>query len=216
MPRLVLALALACSALAAPAVADACVNSVTAGKYRQVQRAERALLDGNFKKATRLGRRELVELDDRDDEERMLARRLRRVLALAAVRSGGAVKIDAEVGGSTSALRSAAIAWAVEVLRAQLTAALAGPIDCALDPARCQQGSAPAATAELAEALALAPATRDQALTMLTELAVADLLPSPEAWATLARLRGERGDKAGRSAAAARCRQMAARAAQCG
>jgi hypothetical protein len=40
-------------------------------------------------------------------------------------------------------------------------------------------------------------------------------MPSPEAWAVLAGLRGQRGNVAGQETATARCRQIAARSAQC-
>jgi hypothetical protein len=51
---------------------------------------------------------------------------------------------------------------------------------------------------------------------LLTRLADKDLLTTPEAYAALAKLKGEAGDQDGRLAALQRCRAMAKDAKLCG
>lgn len=71
--------------------------------------------------------------------------------------------------------------------------------------------------ARVAEALSYKPGGDDEALTLLADLAERDLMPDAEAWATLALLRGRRGDEAGRAAAMERCARISPEtSARCG
>ena len=62
MPRL--ALALACSTLTVPAVADACGNSVLSSPYRRVHKAEAALDAANYRRAASLARDDIARQED--------------------------------------------------------------------------------------------------------------------------------------------------------
>ncbi|MCY1070040.1 hypothetical protein OV090_35180 [Nannocystis sp. RBIL2] len=215
MPRLVLVLALACSTLTVPAVADACGNSVMASLYRRVHKAEAALDAGKYQRAARLARAELARQEGARHGDKALERRARRVLALAVVRSGGDVRVE-ERGRGDLLDEQPAISWAITALRQVRDDAIAAHPDCALEPARCSADLVPSSAGELAEALARSPDLRGEALATLGRLAEADLMPGPDAWAALARLRGEQGDAAGREAAILRCRQMAGHGPRCG
>ncbi|WAS97103.1 hypothetical protein [Nannocystis punicea] len=216
MHRLVLALALACSTLSVPAVADACGNSVLAGLYRRIQRAEAALDAGKYQQAARLARAELAKQEDARAGDQQLEHRARRVLALAVVRGRGPIRVHEGIGDVHQDQQTAAISWAITALRQVRAFAVSQHVDCALDPALCSDDLVPRANAELAEAYARSPDLRGEALAILTRIAEADLMPGPDAWAALARLRGEQGDAAGRALAVQRCRQMAAQVARCG
>lgn len=130
-----------------------------------------------------------------------LVQRAQRVLALAVARSDGALAVDREVPsyaqgtwiGRTDAERTANLEWAAATLRE-------------IDKAK---KSEPASRTELAEALARIDASRDEARTILEDLAKRDLITSPEGYAALASLRERAGDDAGKRAALERCRSMA-------
>ncbi|MEZ4474486.1 MAG: hypothetical protein R3F60_27595 [bacterium] len=72
----------------------------------------------------------------------------------------------------------------------------------------------PAITGLYAEALA-ATGKGAEARPLLEKLAEADLMPGPDAWRTLAGLRAEAGDAAGRDAALEKCKAVAPKAARC-
>jgi hypothetical protein len=115
-----------------------------------------------------------------------------RILALALVRGEGTLAGMASFSGTTERQRSAQLGWAVSTLRAVSES----------------RGDDPVAQADLAEALASRPATEDQAVALLDDLAARDLLGSAHAYATLARLRSKSGDTGKVRAALDRCELM--------
>jgi len=115
-----------------------------------------------------------------------------RVLALALVRGDGRLAGTAGFAGATGKERAARLEWAVSTLRA----------------VRESRGDDPVAQADLAEALASRPATEDEALALLDDLAARDLVGSAHAYATLARLRAKSGDAGKVRAALSRCELM--------
>lgn len=204
MPRLALALALALSAAAAPRLADACGNSirrVVDSDVRAVQSAELMLAQGNYAQAISVLR---LEFGDRglvfDKTRRPVGARAQRILAVAVARTRGATPIGMDLGGPSEAKRQAAVAWAVLTLRIQHTGAA---------------GSDPVRTTELAEALALQPSGRAEALGLLQDLATRDLVPSAEGWALLGELTRERGDMDASRKAVERCKQIATDGVKC-
>ena len=125
-----------------------------------------------------------------------------RVLAVATVRSDGALaKIDKElpyemVGswtGKKDGERGVNLEWSVQALRSM----------------NAHKQNDPALQTELGEALSRVPHYQDEAATLLGELAAKDLIASPEGYAALARLRSKAGDKTGSQAALQRCTAMA-------
>lgn len=206
MSRLVLALSLALAGIVVglPNHADACGNTVRRVVDRTqeyVQRAELLLAKGQYKKAVStirdaFGDKAVAAHDG--GPNLLLHRRAQRILALAVVRSGGAVTIGMNLGGASNSRKDAALAWAVLALRLQLG-----------------EQPAPGQTAELAEALAKQASGRDEAYTLLKGLGDGDLMPGAEGWALLAELSKERGDLEGSQRAVERCKQIGAANVQC-
>jgi hypothetical protein len=110
-----------------------------------------------------------------------LSDRALRTLALASVRAEG-----------TSEPSYASLTWSVQVLRAL----------------NAQHDNNPSYQSDLGEALAKHPRGREEALMILNHLADKDLLTSAEAYAALARMKAEGGDKEGRDALVKRCEAM--------
>lgn len=118
-----------------------------------------------------------------------------RVTALAVARSEGAVGPG---GAKTSdpKARERNLVWSATALKA-------------LDAkAEAERGGDPAIKANLGEALARREGTRDEAFRVLKDLSDRDLMGSPQAYATLARLAKERGDGALEQSARGRCETM--------
>ncbi|WP_437811053.1 hypothetical protein [Sorangium sp. So ce1078] len=172
-----------------------------------VARAEEALRDGRFAAAAGSVIRMFPEIRRISHDKDPLLNRAFRVLAVATARADGALMIRAEVprelleawGGASAEEREANVAWSIRALR-RLNE---------------QRKDDPALQTDLGEALARAPEHRGEALRLLGGLAEKDLLASPEAYATLARLRALSGDAAGHDAAASRCEAMARNTALC-
>jgi hypothetical protein len=204
MNRLALASALACAVLGAPAIADACGNSVQRVVDRtneEVRKAELLLAKSDHAKAVRtirdeFGDRAIAQHDGRGG--RSLHERAQRVMALAIVRTRGELSIGKGLGGKTDAQRRAAIAWAVLTLRLRLG-----------------NDTDPVTTVDLAHALALQATGRDEAHRLLKQVAADDLMPSAESWALLAELSKERGDVDGSKRAVERCKQVASDRTRC-
>lgn len=193
----VLALCALVTLAAAPRPADACHNTIVRHvdpAVKSIRRAEALLVKGEHRAAAREVLATFPEAlrTDRHERKQALLQRGQRILALAAVRSGGAVRLGADLPGKTASQRSAALAWAALLLRLQH--ARTGDI---------------ATRAELAEALAAAPAGRSEALEILTDLGDGDLLPTARAWALLAALERARGDDTAAARADRRCREIA-------
>lgn len=220
MHRLSLAIALAIAAIAAPNVADACGNSirrVVDTANMAVRNAEHLLAQGDHKTAISAVRNEFgdraLAVDSTGD---LLHQRAQRVLAIAAVRSKGALPLGMNLGGPRDAQRQAAVAWAVLTLRLQRSAIDTRDVACILDPAKCTTGELdPTRTAELAEALALQATGRAEAYGLLKDLGDRDLIPHAEGWALLAELGRERGDVDTSKKAVERCKQIASDRIQC-
>lgn len=121
-----------------------------------------------------------------------LETRALRILSLAVVRGDGALAGVQGFSGGTAQARADNVAWAVRTLRG----------------IEAQRPGDPAAVADLGEALARSHGDEDAAFTLLTDLATRDLVGSAHAYATLARLRGARGDAAGTREALALCERM--------
>lgn len=204
MNRLAIATALACAVLGAPAVADACGNSVQRVVDRtneEVRKAELLLAKGDHGKAIRTirdeyGDRAIALHDGRGGN--WLHHRAQRVMALAVVRSKGEISIADGFGGKTDAQRRGAVAWAVLTLRLHLG-----------------NDTDPVKTVDLAQALALQPTGRDEAHALLKQVADADLMPSAEGWALLAELSKQRGDADTSKLAVERCKQIAGDKTKC-
>jgi hypothetical protein len=194
-------LAFAVLALAAVALpgrpADACHNSVERVvdvAARSVRRAEALLADGAHRAAIQEALAtfpEALQLTHRARRAGLFAR-AQRVVALAAVRSGGAVRLGNHMSGKTAEQRAANLAWAALVLRHH--------------HARTHDV---VVAAELAEALAATPVGRAEAHAILKELGDGDVLPTARAWALLAQLEQERGDATAAARAGRRCREIA-------
>lgn len=185
------------SLAAAPRPADACENIIVREvdpAVKSVRRAEALLVKGEHRAAAQevLATFPGALRTDRQERKPALLQRARRILALAIVRSGGAVRLGPSLSGKTAQQRATALAWATLVLR--LHHARTGDI---------------AVRAELAEALAATPAGRPEARELLADLGAGDLLPTARAWALLAALERARGDDGAAARADRRCREIA-------
>jgi hypothetical protein len=175
-----------------PSPTSACLNGVEMDLNRSNQllsRAERLLEQGNAKAALSL-------LDDvrffGSHVPASLDRRLTRIVSVAELRTGSHDR----------------------------------GLDRLLDLWQ-HRGNDPYLQARIAEGLARVAADRPpdsrghkmlerKALAMLEDLASRDLMPDAEAFATLAALRANAGDKSGGEAALARCQQLSRRPGVCG
>ena len=170
-------------------------------RIKGVDKAEDALDEGRTLAAAGSVVRMIPHIKTLKPTRTKLIQRAHRVLALAVVRFDGALPVEREVPsyaqgtwiGRNDAERAANLEWAVDTLRE-------------IDKVK---KSDPASQTELAEALARVDSSRDEARTILEDLAKRDLVTSPEGYAALASLRQRAGDDAGRRAALERCRSMA-------
>jgi hypothetical protein len=158
---------------------------------RDVIAAEKALAAGQHDKAGKLAKRavpKLSELPPSDAAE--LATRAQRTLALAAVRSGGAVEVAPGIGGDDAYAKQVALAWAELTLTYQ----------------SALQSDDLLVRSQLAEALAADGYQVGRAREMLRDLSARDLMPTARAYAVLAHLEGD--DGGARDAALGRCRDL--------
>jgi hypothetical protein len=131
-----------------------------------------------------------------------------RIVAVAISRANGHLEFGRELpkdlgdewSGGGEAARHANLEWSIATLR----------------KVAASKKNDPTIESELGEALARVDAHKDVALTLLGSLAERDLLTSPQAYAALASLRGEKGDAAGKLAALQRCQAMTKDAGVCG
>jgi hypothetical protein len=189
-----MAFVLPIAAAAAPGAASACGTAV----YREIDtsaqlvaKAEQALSDGKYTAAAIRAVQAFPALKMVKPGQLPLADRALRIMALASVRTDGAIT---PTGAPTKveADRSADLEWSIGVLRG-------------LNDKRLNN---PSYQTDLGEALAKVPAYHAEALKILGELSDKDLLTTAEGYAALARLRAEGGDAAARDAAVARCEAM--------
>jgi hypothetical protein len=170
-------------------------------RIKGVDKAEDALDEGRTLAAAGSVVRMIPHIKSLKATRTKLVQRAHRVLALAVVRFDGALPVEREVPsyargtwrGRSDAERSANLEWAASTLRE-------------IDQARKGE---PASRTELAEALSRLDKSRDEARSILEDLAKKDLITSPEGYAALASLRERAGDDAGKRAALERCRSMA-------
>lgn len=199
MRRLATVLMLGCLAIATAPQADACLRKMPqiAKKKKQVdptQRdvvaAEKALADGEHAKAAKLARRAIPGLHELPPEDAApLAKRAQRTLAVAAVRSGGAIDVSDDMRGDTERGKQLNVAWAQLVLTYQTA---------------LEQDSV-ILEVQLAEALALSAFEKDRARDMLRDLSTRDLMPTANGYAMLAKLES---DEVLRDAAITRCKDL--------
>lgn len=204
--RLLRPLALAVvAALAAPTrPADACMNGVERHVDRTnqaIRDAESLLADGKFQRAadTVLATFPRALEQNHSERKQSLFERGQRVLAVAAVRSRGAIKLSRSLAGKTQTQREIGLAWAASTLRLHSARGLGGIV----------------LTAELAEALAERPAEVHEAHALLKDLADRDLMPTARGWAILVALEKARGDADAAARALSRCKDIAADPTQC-
>ncbi|MCA9668305.1 MAG: hypothetical protein KC503_22085 [Myxococcales bacterium] len=117
------------------------------------------------------------------------------VVALAALRSAGALDLGAGHRGKSALDRQRNVKWAIHSLK---NLANLYPRNVRL-------------RGHLGEALAASPKSHARARKILEKLAKRDLIVSAEGYAALARLRSAAGDSSGARAAITRCQRMAGR-----
>ncbi len=109
-----------------------------------------------------------------------------RIIALASARADGTI-LGGNFKSATATEREANLEWSITTLRTL---------------------SSPSYQTDLGEALSRVPAHHAEADKILEDLAAKDLLTSAEGYASLARLRAEGGNAAGREEAVKRCQAM--------
>lgn len=201
---LVLAAIVSAAVVAPHSPARAChnvVERVVDLTTQSVRRAEALLADGAHQAAVKEALAtfpEVLQLTHRARRAALFAR-AQRVVALAVVRSGGAVRLASHMSGKTDSKRAANLAWAAMLLR--------------MHHARSHDV---VVQVELAEALAALPAERGEAYGLLKELGDGDVLPTARAWGLLAELERDRGDVTAAERAGRRCREIAPDGQVCG
>lgn len=183
---------------AAAAPASACENGVELEvdyNTPRIARAERALNEEQFTLAAVGVLQVFPGIKNTKVTSSPLAGRAARIMALAAVRTEGALTAGKHFRGGTPEGKAANLTWAIDTLRALNTL----------------HKKKPALETDMGEALSLSSASehKEEALALLGRLASKDLITSAYGFAALARLREEAGDKAGGLAAAKRCEAIA-------
>lgn len=184
--------------------AAACMNGVERvvdTTNQRVRNAESLLAAGKYQRAVK----EALEIfpqalrGDHSDARQGLYERAQRIVALAVVRSQGAVKLGPGLAGKTDAERDINLAWAAGMLRLHIA-----------------RGDGSVVLSEqLAEALAQRPAERHEAHAILKELASGDIMATARGWAVLATLEKSRGDADAAALAVRRCKEVSAEATVC-
>ncbi len=215
LPRpFIAALALAAAVGVAPKQAEACGGGwyeapMIDYRIQGVARAEKRLEEGQYAQAASAVIRMIPHIAGYKKATRdPIINRALRVLAVATTRSEGSLDIGKLISkdqhstwlGDTAEDRQANLRFSVAALRGVK---------------KLKVLSDPTLESELGEALALVPAFSVEGRELLHTLAEKDLLTTPEAYAILAKLRGEAGDADGRTAALQRCRAMAKDAKLC-
>lgn len=160
---------------------------------QEIARGEKALESGQNLGAARAVLRAFPRIRNAAAGANPLETRALRVFALALVRSDGTID-EKKAGGTATGewTPGSNLAWAVQAIR---------EIDA-------KRPNDPTVQADLGEALAKTPYGQKEALEILQKLAQKDLMGSPHAYAALAKLRSDRGDRAGAEAAIKRCEEM--------
>jgi hypothetical protein len=166
-----------------------------------VAQAEKQLASGNRLAAAASVIRMMPHIKSLKSKPGSLVGRAERVLAVALSRSQGALPVASEVPldvlgswqGSKDGESVANMAWSVAVLKRQSES----------------KSDDVSLKTDLAEAMARVPEQRNEARTILEDLAKRDLIASPEGYAALASLRSRSGDTDGQKLAIKRCEAMA-------
>lgn len=204
MARFATVLVLACLGFSVAVPAQACLRQMPKMAKKQqvdptrrdVLAAEKALAKGDHAKAAKLARRAVPGLHGLPPASAVeLATRAQRVLALAVVRTKGAIEISDEMPGKTEADRSLNLAWAQLMLN----------YHAAVNPDNLVM------KVQLAEALASTEFGREHARDILRDLSTRDLMPMASGYAILASLES---DTVMRDAALTRCRDLGGTACQ--
>lgn len=180
---------------AAPGAAQACgnaVNEVVDTGAINIASAEKALSEGRYAAAVVGVSQAFPAIKQVAVGNRPLSDRGLRILALAAVRSDGALNVAKVIQGNTAEEKADNLQFAIDTLR-KLNA---------------RRVNNPSFQTDLGEALSKVPRFKAEAFKILNELAQKDLVASPEGYATLAKLRENLGDKEGAVAAVKRCSGM--------
>jgi hypothetical protein len=155
--------------------------------------AEKALRDGKIVASAQSIVRMFPEIRLINPGKDGMLGRAQRTLAIALVRTDGAIELDATWRSKTSEQRAQNIAWAVS----------------SLERLRKVRTNDPAVDTDLGEALAKVDGRHDEARGMLQSLADRDLMATPNGYAALGKLQHEAGNTTARDAAIARCNAMA-------
>ncbi len=187
--------------LLVPSGADACLRMKTRRvqtvdrELQDVNRAEHLLAQGNGAKAAKLARKRFKKFTaatGEPDAGKALFNRAQRTIALAAVRSDGAIDLGTGMRGKSQQERLANLAWGTAILEIQ---AAADPDNLLL-------------RTYAAEALMHQPGGDAQAVEILRELANDDLMPTARGFALLAQGQQRLGDTSGRDLSLQRCREL--------
>jgi hypothetical protein len=183
----------------APAPAEACgteVFSIIDHSAEGISSSERALSQGKFAAAATGVFQVFPKLKTTKPGAGPLSDRALRILALAAVRTEGALNVGKGVtwpmAGVIPEQKEANLLFAIDTLR----------------KLNEKRANSPSFQTDLAEALGKVPRFKAEAYTILTQLAKKDLIASAEGYATLAKLHEAMGESAPRDAAVKRCEGM--------
>ena len=198
----VLPAALCAVFVAGEATASACGSAIRLEQgparptpVQQVANAEKSLESGQNLGAAQAVLAAFPSIRTATAGQNAIETRALRVMALAVVRSDGAVdekKAHVASANGTDWTPASNLAWAVQALRE-------------VDQKRPND---PTVQADLGEALSKTTAGREEAMRILGGLAQKDLMGSPRAYAALAKLRSQSGDTVGAEAAIKRCEEM--------
>ncbi|MEM6290533.1 MAG: hypothetical protein AAGA54_04680 [Myxococcota bacterium] len=201
------ACAIALSILA-PQTADAC-GRIRRPRPRQVDRklaavkkSEALLAKGKHKAAAKVARgkfRGFQAATGEADHGKALFNRAQRTIALATIRSEGAIDLGKGMRGRSSDSKALNLAWATSVLE----------IQAASDPDNLVLRT------NYAEALTHHPGGDAQALEMLSEMANDDLMPTARGFVLLATVQQSLGDASGSDLSLQRCKELGATANVC-
>jgi hypothetical protein len=166
-----------------------------------VAQAEKALQSGKHLAAAASVIRMMPHIKTLKAKPGTLVGRAERVLAVALSRAEGALPVASEVprevlgawAGAKDGEPASNMAWTIDVLRRQAD----------------KKSDDVSLKTDLAEALARVSEHRQEARTILEDLARRDLIASPQGYAALAMLRSQSGDADGQKLALKRCEAMA-------
>lgn len=200
LKTLVARIALACAALSAAAAfsqdARACGDVFIPEIDHRIQglaNAEKALRDGKIVASAQSIVRMFPEIRTINPGKDGMLGRAQRTLAIALVRTDGAIDLDPTWRAKTPEQRAQNVAWAVS----------------SLERLRTQRKNDPAVDTDLGEALAKVDGRQEEAKSILQSLSDRDLMSTPQGYAALGRLQHQAGNAPARDAALQRCTAMA-------